>query len=68
MSVSHPNLLQLIAVDIDPRSGQCSMISEMMKENIRDYISQNSANRLRLVRVLLNCLLLTDLMQILSPS
>ena len=49
MTVSHQNLLQLIAVDIDPRSGQCSMISEMMKGNIKDYISKNSANRLRLV-------------------
>ena len=51
MRVSHPNLLQLIAVDIDPLTGQCSMVSEMMKNgNIKDYISENEANRLQLVR------------------
>ena len=58
MSVSHPHLLQLIAVDIDPLSGQCSMISEMMLNgNIKDYISRNPANlnRLSLVRELLSC-------------
>ena len=53
MRVSHPHLLQLIAVDIDPHSGQCSMVSEMMKNgNIKDYISENEANRLQLVREL----------------
>lgn len=55
MTVSHQNLLQLIAVDIDPSSGQYSMISEMKKGNIKDYISENSANRLRLVRESLSC-------------
>jgi len=57
MSVSHPHLLQLIAVDIDPRSGKCSMISEMMVNgNIKDYISRNpeNLNRLCLVRELLS--------------
>ena len=54
MSVSHPHLLQLIAVDIDPLTGYCSMISEMMMNgNIKDYISRNPANRLLLVRELL---------------
>ena len=59
MSVSHPHLLQLIAVDIDPLSGQCSMISEMMLGNIKDYISNNptltTLERLCLVRELLSC-------------
>ena len=51
MRVSHPHLLQLIAVDINPLTGQCSMISEMMMNgNIKDYISKNAANRLQLVR------------------
>lgn len=53
MNVSHPNLLQLIAVDIDYQIGQCSMISEMMVNgDIREYIRRNSANRHRLVRYL----------------
>ena len=55
MSISHQNLLQLLAVDIDPFSGQCSMISEMVGGNIKDYISKNSVNRLRLVREPLSC-------------
>jgi len=52
MTISHPHLLQLIAVDVDPRTGQCSMISEMMTNgNIKDYIRRNNPeNRLRLVR------------------
>ncbi|KAF9781221.1 kinase-like domain-containing protein [Thelephora terrestris] len=46
MNFSHPNILQLIGVDIDSQTGQCSMISEMMSNgNIREYIRQNSANR-----------------------
>ncbi|KAF9781287.1 kinase-like domain-containing protein [Thelephora terrestris] len=50
MNVSHPNLLQLIAVDIDSQTGQCSMISELMVNgNIRDYIRHKSANRHRLL-------------------
>lgn len=53
MSISHPHLLQLIAVDIDPPSGRYSMISEMMLNgNIKDYIGSNPEmlDRLRLVR------------------
>jgi len=53
MSFSHPHLLQLIAVDIDPRFGRCSTISEMMLNgNIKDYIKRNptNLNRHRLVR------------------
>jgi len=51
MTVSHPNLLELIAVDINPLTGQCSMISEMMVNgNVMEYIRKNRANRHRLVR------------------
>ena len=51
MSVSHPHLLQLITVDIDPYTSECLMISEMlMNGGIRNYIRKNSANRLQLVR------------------
>ena len=50
MRVSHPHVLQLIAVDINPLTNQCSMISEMMMNgNIKEYISKNPADRLRLV-------------------
>ena len=50
MNFSHPNLLPLIAVDIDTNTGQCSMVSEMMLNgNIREYIHKNSTNRHRLV-------------------
>ena len=50
MNVSHPNLLELIAVDIDPLTGRYSMISEMMVNgNIMVYIRKNPANRHRLV-------------------
>lgn len=50
MNVSHPNLLRLISVDINPRTGQCSMVSEMMANgNIKEYIRKNSANRYRLL-------------------
>ena len=56
MRVSHPNLLRLIAVDIDPRTGQCSTISEMMMNgNIKNYISENEANKLQLVREPQSC-------------
>ena len=55
MSVSHRNLLQLIAVNIDLRTSECSMISEMMiNGNIKNYINNNPANRLQLVRELLS--------------
>ena len=59
MSISHPHILQLMAVDIDPISNQCSMISEMMSNgNIKDYIKGNPGNvtRLRLVREFLSCI------------
>lgn len=51
MNIFHPNILELIAVDIDPLTGQFSMISEMMVNgNIMEYIRKNSANRHCLVR------------------
>jgi hypothetical protein len=51
MHTSHPNLLNLIAVSIDPQTGALSMISEMMDNgNIMDYIRVKKANRIRLVR------------------
>jgi len=50
MHTSHPNVLELIAVDIDPQTGVLSMISELMKNgNIMDYIRVKKANRIRLV-------------------
>jgi hypothetical protein len=50
MNLSHPNLLELIAVNIDPPTGQYSMISEMMMNgNIMEYIRENPANRHHLV-------------------
>ena len=50
MNVSHPNILELIAVDINPLNGQCSMISEMMINGcIKEYTRKNRANRHRLV-------------------
>ena len=59
MSISHPHLLRLLAVDANPLSNQCSMISEMMSNgNIRNYIKKNpgttTATRLRLVRQILS--------------
>jgi hypothetical protein len=51
MNISHPNILQLLAVDIEPDVVKFSMISEMMTNgNILDYIRGNETNRLRLVR------------------
>ena len=54
MNVSHPNILQLIAVKIKPaRTCGFSMISEFMTNgNILNYIRFHEANRLRLVRPL----------------
>jgi len=50
MNLSHPNILELIAVDINPLTSRYSMISEMMENgNIIGYIRENSANRYRLV-------------------
>ena len=51
MNTRHPNVLELLAANINPRSGEPSMISEWMEnENIMDYIRTNEANRIRLVR------------------
>jgi len=51
MHTSHPNLLELIAVNIDPQTGALSMISGMMDNgSIMNYIRVKKANRLRLVR------------------
>ena len=50
-NVSHINVLQLLAVEIEPHRRKFSMISELMTNgNILDYICFNKANRLRLVR------------------
>ena len=52
MNVPHPNILQLIAVDIKPEINRFSMVSEMMTNgNIVDYIRSKRANRLCLVRL-----------------
>jgi hypothetical protein len=54
MNISHPNILQLLAVKINPETGRFSTISKMMTNgNILDYIRVNKANRLRLVRPLI---------------
>ena len=51
MHISHPNILQLLAVEIKPHHRKFSLISEMMENgNVLDYIRVNRANRLRLVR------------------
>ncbi|KAF9642224.1 kinase-like protein [Thelephora ganbajun] len=50
MHISHPNVLGLIAVDINPWTGVLSTISELMVDgNIMDYIRVNEANRIRLL-------------------
>ena len=50
MHISHPNVLELIAIDINPRTGSLSMIAEFMTNgNIMEYIRMNKANRIRLV-------------------
>jgi hypothetical protein len=49
-NISHPNILGLIAVDIDSFTGRCSMISElMMNGNIMTFIQHTSVNRIHLV-------------------
>ena len=51
MNTRHPNVLELLAVNIDPQSGALSMVSELMENgNIMDYIRVNETNRIRLVR------------------
>lgn len=50
MNISHPNLLELVAIDVDPLTCRYSMISEMMMNgNLKEYIQKNPANRHRLV-------------------
>ena len=50
MHTSHPNVLELIAVNIDPLTGTFSMIAEFMTNgNIVEYIRVHEANRIRLV-------------------
>lgn len=52
MNVSNPNVLSLIAVEIQPRNKKFSMISEMMTNgNIMKFIRTNKANRGVLVRL-----------------
>lgn len=51
MNMSHPNILKLIAVDINPHTMRLSMISEMMANgHIMNYIKKNRANRLNLLK------------------
>ena len=51
MSLSHPNILQLAAVQINPDARTFSSISEMMKNgNAIHYIYGKKANKIRLVR------------------
>jgi len=53
MNISHPNILQLLAIEVKPQFNTFSMIAEMMSNgNITSYIRVNKANRLRLVRPL----------------
>ena len=51
MHISHRNVLELLAVNIDPETGALSMIAELMENgNIMQYIRTNEANRICLVR------------------
>jgi len=51
MNTRHPNVLGLLAVNIDPESEALSMVLELMENgNIMDYIRMNEANRVCLVR------------------
>ena len=51
MHISHPNVLELVAVEYNPETIGLSMISEFMENgNIINYIRTNEANRIRLVR------------------
>jgi len=50
MNACHPNVLELLAINIDPQSGALSTVSEFMENgNIVDYICVNEANRIELV-------------------
>ena len=52
MNMSHPNIHQLIAVEIKLHAREFSMISEMMENgDILQYVRKSEANRIRLVRV-----------------
>ena len=52
MHISHRNVLELLAVNIDPETGALSMITELMENgNIMQYIRTKEANRIRLVRL-----------------
>ena len=52
MNISHPNILQLIAVEIKSQINRFSMVSEIMANgNIVDYIRAEGANSLCLVRL-----------------
>ena len=51
MHISHRNVLELLAVNIDPETGALSMITELMENgNVMQYIRTKEANRIRLVR------------------
>ena len=50
MNTSHPNVLELIAVELNPQNRIFCLISELMVNgNIVDYIRVTEANRIRLV-------------------
>ena len=45
--ISHPNVLELLAVNVDPETGALSIISELMENgNIMQYIHTNETNRI----------------------
>jgi len=51
MNTRHPNVLELLGVNIDPRNEALSMVSELMESgNIMDYLRTNEVNRIHLVR------------------
>lgn len=55
MHTSHPNVLELIAVDMNPQNATFSLISEfMVNGNIMGYIRVAETNRIRLVRYFLS--------------
>ena len=50
-TLSHPNILKLVGVQVDAKKGQFIAVSEWMTHgNVIDYIQINDANRLELVR------------------
>ena len=57
MHASHPNISELIGVNVDPQNGTFSLISEFMDSgNIMDYVRVNEANRIRLVSAIYTAL------------